>query len=61
MRSRAEQIARQVTGVRDVVNDLRIQAAVRWDSPGRRGGERPPAYSVPELEIEIGAAETLDL
>jgi len=29
MKSRAEQIARQVTGVRDVVNDLRIQAAVR--------------------------------
>jgi hypothetical protein len=58
MKSRAEQIARQVTGVRDVVNGLRIQAA---DSPGRRGGERPPAYSVPELEIEIGAAETLDL
>jgi len=29
MKSRAEQIARQVTSVRDVVNDLRIQAAVR--------------------------------
>ena len=28
-KTRAEQIARQVTGVRDVVNNLRIQAAAR--------------------------------
>jgi osmotically-inducible protein OsmY len=29
MKARAEQIARQVKGVRDVVNNLRIQAAAR--------------------------------
>ena len=29
MKTRAEQIARQVKGVRDVVNNLRIQAAAR--------------------------------
>ena len=29
MKTRAEQLARQVKGVRDVVNNLRIQAATR--------------------------------
>jgi hyperosmotically inducible periplasmic protein len=45
MKARAEQIARQVKGVRDVINSLRIQAAARLHPASRLPGGRARSRS----------------